>query len=230
MTKYYLGGYFLIKPRTIDSEYLKRNKIYTCSTCINDSLVDNWSYSWTTDNNSQINSVLKDYDLELNKISEIRTWVDKEYEDEHIGWQGLFLDLETAKRYKQTFFSHLDDILIMAIYFDESEATELLKEFETNKIGLYQNLKKRIPEDQFVNEKLIGFDLVGIEHSGDFHTFHCHDISNELTNRFNLELNNYGLLNDIENWEPVFNYINDEETGLEPVPWFSVKVKLIENT
>lgn len=227
MSSYYLGGYFLIKLRPVDFGSPKEHTVYTCSTCINDTLIENWSYSWTADNNSQINSVLKDFDLELNKISEIRSWVDKEYDHQHIGWQSVFLDLQTAKRYKQAFFSHLDEILIIGIYFNESESLKLLKEFETNKIGLHQTLQKKIPENQSMNEKLLGFDLIGVEISGDFHTFYCHDISNELTNRFNLEINSYGLLNNTDNWEPVLEYMNDEEIGLEPVPWFSVKVKLI---
>src|SRR5437588_742078 len=169
MSSYYLGGYFLIKLRPIDFGSLKEHTVYTCSTCINNTLIENWSYSWPTDNNSQINSVLKDFDLELSQISEIRNWVDKEYENEHIGWKSIFLYLETTKNYKQTFFSHLDEILIMGIYFPESESVELLKEFETNKIGLYQTLKKKIPENQNPDEKFIGFDLIGIEHNGDFH-------------------------------------------------------------
>jgi hypothetical protein len=228
MSSYYLGGYFLIKLRAVDFSALKCNSVYTCSTCINDTLIDSWSYSWTTDNNSQINSVLKDFDLELDKISKIRSWVDKKHDEEHIGWQSVFSDLETAILYKKTFFSHLDDILIMGIYFDASESLKLLKEFETNKIGLYKNLNKKVPENQYENEELIGFDLIGIESSGDFHTFYCHDISNDLTNKFNLEINSYGLLNDSNDWEHVLDYMNDEETGLEPVPWFSVKVKLIK--
>lgn len=228
MASYYLGGYFLIKLRPIDFDSLKEHKIYTCSTCINDSLIENWSYTWTTDNNSQINSILKDFDLDLNKISEIRSWVDKEYDNEHIGWQSIFLELKTAKRYKQTFFSHLKDIKLMAVYFSENETNELLETFETNKIGLYKNLRKRIPEKLDKKEKLIGFDIIGIEYSSDFHTFHCHDISTELTGKFNITINSYGLLNDSANWGQILDYINDEETGLEPVPWFSVKIKLVE--
>jgi hypothetical protein len=227
MALYYLGGYFLIKPRPIDFGTLKERTVYTCSTCINDALIDNWSYTWTTDNNSQINSVLKALDLELNKIPEIRSWVDTEYENEHIGWQSVFLDLDTAKRYKQTFFSHIDHLLIMGVYFSENQCAELLEEFETNRIGLYQTLAKKIPENQNANEEFIGFDLLGIELSGDFHTFHCHDISQELTNRFALEINPYGLLNDADNWDSVLEYMNDEETGLEPVPWFSAKIKIV---
>jgi hypothetical protein len=228
MTPYYFGGYFLIKLRPVDFDSLKHNTVYTCSTCINDALIDNWSYTWTTNNNAEINTVLKDFDLELNKISEIRNWVDKEYDKEKIGWQSVFADLETARLYKETFFSHLNDIKLMGVYFNELETKELLESFQTNKIGLYQNLIKRIPEAKSANEKLIGFDLIGIEHSGDFHTFYCHDISNGLIDKFHFEINSFGLLNEADDWGPVLDYMNNEETGLEPVPWFSAKIKLVQ--
>jgi len=35
----------------------------------------------------------------------------------------------------------------------KSESLKLLKEFETNKIGLYQTSKRKIPENQSKNEK-----------------------------------------------------------------------------
>ncbi|MBS1501471.1 MAG: hypothetical protein JST32_05385 [Bacteroidetes bacterium] len=228
MTSYYLGGYFLIKPRLVDFDSLKHKKIYTCSSCINDALVDNWSFTWTANNNAQINTVLNDFDIELNKVTQIRKWVDEEYEKGKIGWQSVFADLETARLYKKTFFSHLNDIQLMSVYFSETEAEVLIETFQTNQIGLYQSLIKRIPEAQSPNETLIGFDLIGIENSGDFHTFYCHNISEDLINKFHFEINSYGLLNAIDDWKAVLDYMNDEETGLEPVPWFFVKVKLLQ--
>ena len=234
MSLYYFGGYYLVQLKPIDFGSSISQTVYTCSNCINNSLVDNWSYSWVNDNNNGIKDVYHKFEIDSLKLLAIRNWVDEKFDANRVGWVDVFADLETAESYKQTFFSHLNDIVIMSIYLSENERNDLLDEFKPQKegqgsIGLYQNLIKGIIEDESKNEEFIGFDLIGVEYSGDFHTFYCHDISNDLINKFGLEINSYGLLNDSDNWESILNHMNDEKTGLEPVPWFSAKIKLVSN-
>jgi hypothetical protein len=50
-----------------------------------------------------------------------------------------------------------------------------------------------------MGETLIGFDVIGIELDGGFHSFHCHDLSTDLARRFSLEINEYGLFAAIAN-------------------------------
>ena len=86
-------------------------------------------------------------------------------------------------------------------------------------------LSKQINETQ--EGKTIGYDLIGIELSGDFHTFYCHNMADELKSKFSLEINEYGLIKNCSDWKSLTDYMNNDETGCEPVPWFYVKVKLI---
>jgi hypothetical protein len=37
--------------------------------------------------------------------------------------------------------------------------------------------------------------------NGGFYTFHCHDLSADLAERFNLEINEYGLFTEIAKFE-----------------------------
>lgn len=213
------------------------NKIVlTSSACINDSLVDQWSYTWTTDNNSQINDIKADYNIDDMTVEEIRKWVDNKHNENKLGWIDVFTDITTADEYRKSFFSHLDDLKLFSIYFDETEANAVTKEFKpkTDKegeIGLVKMLIKRIEEgENNDNETLVGYDLIGIEYGGSYHTFHCHDIAKELSDKFGLTLNSFGLFDNCNNWKPVLDYLNDEENGCEPVPWFVVKTKLVINS
>lgn len=231
---YYLGGYYLIKQRPISFGTEKDKVVSTCSSCINDNLIDSWAYSWTTDNNAHIDSVKSDFQIQDDTVAEIRKWVDRKFNENKIGWPDLFADLETAYDFKRKFFSHLTDIKIYAIYFESSEAKELVDEFKPKgekegEIGFVQSLTNKIPEKNDNSEQLLGFDLIGIEYGGSFHTFHCHDIGKELSDKFGLTLNNFGLFDKKEDWNPTLNYLNDENNGCEPVPWFVVKTKLIKN-
>ena len=111
-TKYYLGGYYLtlLRPKSYGAEI--GSLIYTCSECINDHILDTWSYSWTTDNNKELDETKKNYQFSDNQIDEIRNWVDNKFNDNKIGFLNVFTDLETSLEYKNKFFSHVSDIKI----------------------------------------------------------------------------------------------------------------------
>lgn len=231
-TKYYLGGYYLTKLRPKSYGAETGSLIYTCSECINDHILDTWSYSWTTDNNKELDETKKNYQFSDNQIDEIRNWVDNKFNDNKIGFLNVFTDLETALEYKNKFFSHLSDIKIFALYFDTNERTDIIEEFkpqsaENGEIGLRLTLLKELEEQE--NEELLGYDYIGIEIGGSFHSFHCHDIGNELSDTFNLTINKYGLFDSAKNSKQVLDYLNNEENGCEPVPWYLAKTKLVTN-
>lgn len=229
-SKYYFGGYYLNILRPKSNGEMKSDLIYTCSECINDPILDLWAYSWTNHNNKHIEEIKLNYHLSDNQIVEIRNWVDSKHNDNKIGWTNVFFELETALEYKNKFFSHLDDIKIFALYFDNNEKADILEDFKPQsgkmgEIGLRLALLKEIEEQN--NEEFIGFDYIGIEIDGSFHTFHCHDIVKELSDKFNLTLNKFGLFESNLNSKKVLDYLNDEQKGCEPVPWFIVKTKLV---
>jgi hypothetical protein len=231
---YYLGGYYLIHPTPIAFGSQISKIVYTCSTCINESLLDSWSYSWTTNNDRDFEQIKSAFSLTSDDIVPIRSWVDDAFDEKRIGWDCVFKDLDTLREYRQKFFSHLHGIWIISIYFEETEANDLLRIFKPREahfgeLGLYENLIMKIPEVESAAESLLGFDIIGMESGGGFHTFHCHDLAADLVKRFNLEVNGHGLFIAIDNTKAVSEYMNDPETGCEPVPWFVCKTKLVSD-
>jgi hypothetical protein len=229
---YSLGGYYLIYPTPIAFGSQVSKIVCTCSTCINESLLDSWSYSWTTSNDENIEQIKTAFALTQDNIISIRNWVDDAENEKRIGWPNVFKDMDTLREYRQKFFSNLPDIRIISMYFEETEADDLLREFKPREkhfgeIGLYENLLKKIPEIQEPTESHLGFDIIGIEGGGDFHTFHCHDLGADLVQRFNLEVNEHGLFTAIDDSKAIGQFMNDQENGFEPVPWFVCKTKLV---
>jgi len=226
--KFYLGGYYLIrlKPQKSGSE----NIIYTCSECFNDNLVDCWAYTWTNNNDEQAALAKEKFQLSDSQIYSIRTWVDNKHTENKLGWLNVFTDLETALEYKNNFFSHINDIKIIALYFNDIERNDILNEFKPQnekmgEIGLRLTLQKKIEER--TDELFLGFDYIGIGIGGDFHTFHCHDIGIELSDKFDLILNEFGLFDSDNNSSQILEYLNDENNGFESDPWFLAKTKLV---
>ena len=228
--KYYIGAYYLIKLRRLEYGKIKNSTIHTCSRCINDSYFDSWSISWSNDAQSSLSEIKSNFNLTDNKISDIQNWADRKFEDKRIGWINTFSDLETLEEYKNKFFSEDKDALVMSINFPEEERKEFLqvftKESDYGEIGISINLESPKLENQ--DEEEIGYDLIGIEMGGDFHSFHCHDISEDLIEKFGIKLNEFGLIENTNNWKEIVAYMNDEKNEFEPVPWFFVKVKKVK--
>lgn len=227
---YYTGGYYLIELEKANFGNIQNRVIFTCSTCINNSYLDSWSLSWTEDGKNP-----KESRIPLHVIptlhKKIQSWSDIHFENKEIGWVNVFSTLKSAQEYYNLFFKNNHNLKILAIFFPETEAEEVIKYFvpksqAEGKVGLYQNLLNRIVEDE--SGDVIGYDFIGVEHDGGFHTFHCHDLENELKHRFNVKVNSNGLLDFPQNWSDIIEYFNDENNGFESTPWFFVKVKQYE--
>ncbi|SDY07915.1 hypothetical protein SAMN05444411_1208 [Lutibacter oricola] len=230
--KYYLGAYYLIKLKKIDFGKIKGSFIHTCSTCINDSYFDAWSISWAEDGKNVSNETKSNFNLNEKLIIEVQNWSDQKFEENKIGWICAFADLKTLKKYKESFFPNENQARILSINFPESEKNEFLKLLNPEnssfgEIGISKNLKNGFQENN--KEQTLGYDLIGVENSGEFHSFHCHDLSNDLKERFKIKINEYGLLDECNNWKEIVDYMNDKSNGFESVPWFYVKVKQLND-
>ena len=118
--KYYFGGYYLIKPRKADFGSIKGKEFLTCSSCINDSLLDSWTLSWTTPIEEQIKELRNELNIDEPKQAEIQKWADEKFENNEIGWLEVFADLKTVEEYSQKFFKHIKNKVILKILFPEN--------------------------------------------------------------------------------------------------------------
>jgi hypothetical protein len=227
---YYKAGYYLIRLRPIGFGNFQDKSVLTCSSCINDSLLDNFSRPWTI-HKKEKEEAIKEYGINYKTIELIHSWTDKMDSESKIGYPDLFFSLDSAQEYRDKFFSHLDNILILGVYLPKSEMDELIKNFapqdkKMGEIGLRYNLRKNEIDNDI--GKLLGYDLIGIEFGGEFHSFHCHDLCGDLHRDLGIKINENGLIDSDEKWRELVDYMNDENKGFEPVPWYFAKIKLIE--
>lgn len=232
---YYLGGYLLLHicpvPHPQNPGYGKR--FFTCSTCFNESLLNAWALSWGSDKDTlyyyDANITLYEHLAASLGVDDalrerIHRWADEQF-NQTFGWGGVFMNAASAVEYKQTFFPDVDGCCLLALYFSESDAQRFLRHFKDEGIPIM--LARKLPEEEHKNEQLLGYNIVGLDFGGEFHTSHCHNLDDELHRRFGLTLNQFGLYDDIPDWQPVIDYMNDETTGCEPVPWGIAKIKQV---
>ena len=227
--EFYSGGYYLFRVNTRKSSSTKGARILTCSECVNDSLLDAWAIPWVNYDGDEIQETIDSLEISTQTHDKIRNWVDDQMNKGNIGSPQVFSDLQTVKYYRDTYFKHIKDKEILQILFSAEERKSFLNEFKPVKdeygtLGIYDNLLKKIPEMSDSSYSVIGYDLIGVEISGGFHTFHCHDLASELNTKFNVKVNDLGLISKIPNRKEIAEYMNNEDSGFEPVPWFWVKV------
>jgi len=220
----------LVKLKPVEHGSIKGFKIFTCSRCINDSFFDSWAISWGTTEKNELEEPKRTFNLTDEKIQDIHTWADKKLNEQKLGWINTFSDLKTLIEYKEKFFPDDSNFEILSISFPESDVDEALEMTKPTgkvrgEVGLYHKLQKK--ELDLEKDEFLGYDIIGIEPSGDFHSFHCNDASTALKENFGVVLNPFGLIDNYQNWSDLMNYMNDESNGFEHVPWFYVKVNRI---
>ncbi len=199
--------------------------LYTSSSCFNQYVFDYWCLSSSEPDEKDI----LELDLTDDKIKAIKKWSGEQYLKGKIKWGNGFPDLETAETFKNLFFPDLPDTYIYAIYLPETDRNSFLSDFKNdfNKgdFGLYYNLSGKIPEEDNPDEEFIGYDFIGVDLGGGFHSFYCHGIGDELAEKFSLQFNRFGLFDDVKQPEPIRQYLNAPGAPVEPVPWYIAKTK-----
>ena len=230
MEKYYNAGYYLMKLKPIEFGADKDKIVETCSDCINFSVFDYWCLSWTGDKLTKEQKI--ELDLTDEKISAIQKWTDDKFDKKEIRWGNALPDLEAVLTFKSLFFSNIKNIDIYTIYFSETDTDSLIEEFDKDgmnngNFGLRINLMKKNENKSATNEEFLGYDFIGVEGDGSFHSFYCHNITTALVNQFSLVINEHGLFQEIKEPKRLKDYLNIPENGLEPVPWYIVKTMKI---
>ena len=142
---------------------------------------------------------------------------------------GGFADIEALQSYRSRFFADADSMAIgiyasspvISIWQDILEDDEKLN---SDKTIFSTTLRAEIPED-ILPSKTLGFDLIEVHLQGDFCSMHCTDeVIEDITERFDLKMNQHHLIESIPNEIEVLEYLNKPEEGFWPT-WVSVKVK-----
>ena len=87
---YYFGGYFLLRPKPLEFGSNKNKLVQTTSSCINHAVIDTWAYSWTTQDKKMLREVKETLQIDDEKIKQIQSWVDRNFELNKIQWLDNF--------------------------------------------------------------------------------------------------------------------------------------------
>lgn len=221
---YIIGGYFLVEGTSLP-EYSEKSilpkTIWSLSECICNHHPPCSTMSWVKPNEQQ-NEVAYQKALELDDFEyiELSKSLDNAFNDKEYGWSNMFIDPVYARDFADKYLSKIDKIKLFMIATSEKYADLFLEEDEPKgnmgANGVYLCLKeKNRPQ---ISWKPIGYDVLGSDGCGSFHSFLCNSVETELHNKFNVSFNELGLLESFSDAEKSTEDMNSRD-DVEPVLW-----------
>jgi hypothetical protein len=218
---FFVGGYFLvqaIQPEDWMNKKLLPAKFWTVSGCICEIYPDLWVFSWSSISNGDYPKILN---LDNRRFKSLQAWADDLMTKEELGWPNVFLNIATARQLYARYLSHLSDIKLLSIGLSEPHLTEYIEENRPDPGmgggGIYKKLQQR----EFVSDNAIarGFEILGEECEGRFHSFVCNTLETNYHDRLDISLNQHGLIDSYVEAVKAARYTNLDEVGALPVLW-----------
>ena len=229
------AGYFLRRLKPLDFGSSPGQQVYTASSYINWPAFGDWCFEGCSA--PLYNETMAALSLSDNKIEDIRAWTGRGIETGKLAWLGILPSLSVAIEFRNRFYEELSDIVILSMAFSDKTSTQIQADFAAGTnidsynfndgdFPLLTLLSEAQPHQPSKREHFIGYDFIGIEGDGSFYSFHCHNISDELSKDFSVTLNQYGLVEASADVEEVCQHLNSGSAAVEQVPWYAAKMFL----
>lgn len=223
--KFYLGGYYLVKINKNDTETIPET-IYTVTNCINILIPSLNGLKWVTSSSHDNKKIMDSIDIDENGFLLLQEWVSEKFDESEFTISGSFNRINIVKEFIKKFVIKKDNLKLLAIYLPEEYYSNFIddnyEEGTQSDREISSVIKLKIEEDNLGST--IGFDLLGYEIGGDFHSFHCHNLKSELIEKLKINFNQYELIANYQDAKKALGYINIEGNA-EPVRWDIWKVK-----
>jgi hypothetical protein len=220
------AGFFLIKeavPPPRDRQFLPP-RIITASDCIAEVYPGYWALPGgevSSDGGTRqatLADVPKELKLTGSQFDDLRSWVERALASLDLGWPNVFLNLRAAREFKHRFMHAISGVHLIGLAI----ASDNVEEFTSDPSSMGEVASKRLPPDD--SGVFLGFDVLGVEFGGDFHTFSCNGLEKDYVEKLGITFNAHGLIPDQDQALAAAEYTNRDETGAEPVPWFAAKL------
>jgi hypothetical protein len=140
-------------------------------------------------------------------------------EPEFIDW---YTDRQEAELVRASWSGNLD---LIAVGMREQESAELTAGRQNDKTAddfIYGLLNQRLPMP--TTAAALGYEIVGVEGSLQFHSWHCHNYLDEAQRELGVRINQHGMFDQHRDAEQVRDWMLSQpvEKSPKPVPWVVV--------
>lgn len=232
-SQFYSGGFFLIRaietPQGLDDSDLLPEKIISLSPCFCPKFDIHWNVKIM--NSDEI----IEFGVSESKWEQFEKWCDNNwFKQIEIG--GMFNSIKYAQDFVDEFISDTTDLYLievgLPIYFVNDKLRELTS--DNSDVSINKRIVEKTPLLQ--NGIPLGFEVVGSESYGFSCSWLCNYIHRDMHELYDINPNQYGLLDDYNDAKKVYDWIAEDEmkgTRAEPIPydfWLLVSHPLMEET
>lgn len=220
-----IGGYYLIDgrphPPWIDVPGFPQT-FWSISSCLAPSYPSPALLSWVTataDERAEIQAALQ---LSADAFTQLMDAMDRAFDDQIVGWPNVWLDVSAARAFAQRYLAHIPTVKLLGIAipepaYDQALAAHAPQHTQEGADGVTLMLRRRHRLD--ADAVLRGYEILGSERGGSFHSFVCNGLETAYTTELHIPLNPHGLIATYADAERASAYTSLATTGAEPVPW-----------
>jgi hypothetical protein len=216
------AGYLLVVPFTVPETLANPrlpSQLMTASSDLTAIGPGPWALSWVHHReDDRLEQAAFGIDEAL--LLEVSAWVEQKMEAGEWGWPRVFTNLRPAReflgRFRPTGVPHTIGLGIAPEFLDE--VLEAHPDIPgQGQYGYITTLRRRQPLAAGGVE--LGYEILGEEIGGDFHSWHCNYLEPLVHEQLGIEVNRHWLINGLEAARNAADFINRPDVPAEPVPW-----------
>jgi hypothetical protein len=158
---------------------------------------------------------MKYFEFDSNVKTELNDYIAKLYKDKEVIWPDIFSSLQSAKIFKEKFFSNRADVYILSIGLPAEFYQDFLenqKPEDNHYPYIYDNLKMGIKLNDKMGE-FLGYDICGYNGKSPapcFYSYLCNKLHIEFIN-LGININKKMLISTFSDAKKAINLIDDEQ-------------------
>lgn len=204
--------------------------LVTVSTCLVDAYPDSWALPWVETSLVESRAIQDSLGLEDDEFALLREWVGQALDSGEFGWPNVFFSAQIAREFQARFLRTLKGIRLVGLSLTKEVAEDFLRTEAPQEgygaSGVWTMVARGESPRAIATQ--LGFDVLGAEFGGSFHTFSCNGLEQDYNDKFGITFNELGLIPEYESAVLAAEYTNRDDTGAEPVEWYPFRVEGLE--
>lgn len=222
------GGFFITRALARPSGLghgLLPDELLTLSSCLTEFLPDGWALEWSSCSHDERVLALTKLGLSEDLLPTLMRVATDAFASGELGWPCVWNTSTSARTALATIGERSSEFVILEVGLSVDVASELVAEFAPGPgMGSLGFIAKLSTQSNMASAGVpLGWEVLGIEHGGSFHSWLCNSIESEAEAQLAIRPGKFGLLASHAEADAVVELIRNG-IGAEPVPWFAAQI------
>lgn len=204
-------------------------RLLTLSSCLTNFFPDAWAIEWASYSEAERIAAAAKVGIRANDLPALISFATGALDSGRLGWPCVWQSSSAALAAVTKFDCSPTDLAILELGIPVDVVEELLGELapepHEGEHGLYTRLRMGEPLDAAATR--VGWELLGVEHGGEFHSWLCNSLQDALAAATGAKPGPFGLL-ETESDARALDALIANGLGAEPVPWFPGLISRLE--